>query len=1693
MPLTPNALSATRRAEASKKSTLDIGKQTGLFDTPGVRQKVRKWQVQGGGIVDDQSHVDVPGLSGGERGGDKPPSRPRTPKDAIKDDGQATGKDGGDSARRQSPTKAGRSPQKDGSRSRTVIEVDHAQKAWVRRKSRPNNDIDDELRHVGTPKKRVVSDGHWRKDRTAPRITDSTLAEPPSRNKRDTLHSNRTSPTRHQDTSDGIRVRPMKHVSPDAKEPTPVSPSARDVARAPDASSRPKSSDSKYHSRSESDNDRTAKSKPRSSVPHTRQQAPGRLGTCPESSPAVKEPKPTGPDTPRTHVGIKNSEANGSSKPSTGKLVKGKHAKDAAASPKDKQPPAPPKVFANRIEAWLTETPDADEISIEQDESSRLSTRQDSFSADKDGPRRHGRPSRGSSKDLDTPIHGADAHTASPPASLNPTEINLSKTTLKQMPGVVKRRNFPSTGHRLSTIASVETLETRRTSPVPSELSEQATVVPEDLVCTTGATLGANTKTALKRRLTKHEDLISVLSLPINDSKSVVTGRSVRTSRSRKEVPTAQDLWSELAADEVKYQRELRTLVDGVIPVLLTCVLSKSDSAVAAGLFGRSMPSDVTITRPIVEMGIALERLKAHHRRIPKKDEGMLYAWAQGALRIYSDYLKAWRMGFQDVVVNLAPGPEKPQDGWDKDIPRNEDGDLVNGDGERVDVAFLLKRPLVRLKTLAKTFKGFNMAIPSTAAVAMAEKYQEIVVEARKRSNEERARLEDEAAASIDPCRTRDPKSLAPLAGVSIDATRCVSARDYFDMELRHSSGQQLDCKIELILRDDASGRGSSGDLLLCEISDTGRWLLFPPIRRELVSARNGDHLGDVVLMIRGMQPNGHEWQELMLLHANEDESGPEWVQMLGLEPVPPSLARVPSFLNHAITRTGNSDAALIPMPLVSISPPPKEVEVPIGEVASTISKTWSEDEYSTVERRSSPVSPKTIQRKSVPASISGGSSTIPSSPLREMYSSIESALSDTNVTSGGSSTPGLRRAKARRYRESPISPPRSPQPSAQDDYYQDHPLPLRPLRPAHSRTESELTWTSTASSSSQKKEYSVWLPSSRQPSDESDVSDDENNNLPCTPTRPSSHRKTSSVPSFDIPTIPKIRKSSSGINSDTSSVRETASSSEQNEKEGPVPSSAPAKLQRRQKSVSYDTDITRKAEAPTRTKSKRFSMPSFTPAFLRRHRRSSSPLKHQYEPSVTSASLSESESSDESDSELSETSESSDHESDQVSLAKSLSPERHVEELKQPTPPRSLASLATDTLSPSQSASQVPYRAVPQQSGTASRTVASIFAWSDRGAWVSQHPEECNIVVTPGLIEAFDMVQSNSLPAGLNDQSSPSTKGIKPIVAFELTPLVPLRRGTALDISIRSPPTAESLIRSSNNVMFRSRSPEECEALYSLINFARINNPTYIALQNARGPFNETTWAAAMDRRNDARTMSSSWWNLPSRKSSTYRSKGSRPASVATDSSVGTMNTAFSALQSFKAKNRFFNIGKSTITSRNGSHSAGSESLSSGSSTPMTVDPRLGTPVGITNMKIRLHVRESPTKWRDMGSARLTILLPPRSNQNGVANPWTTVQEKRIIIQGKTRNEVLLDEILGQPSFERVGRTGIAVSVWEENKGPNGELGRVNAVGGVTSSRAKTYMIQMKSVSGMSRPADFGYFPPPPHHLDQLTRSLGT
>lgn len=1806
-PSTPkgNTLRAENSRTPSKSKVVDTGTPLGVYDTNSVRDRVRQWQAQGGGVVhaDDICVVEVEE--------DKPQPKKRIGKaETVK----------------KSPKQ--KSPDSRVEDSRTEPKRDG------RRKSQADNDDHARARSGSAPAKRVVSDAHWRTKRSPPGSATSSKATKDA-TPRKTL------------PDDGIRVKPISEVKEDIRRrrtankstPTKETPTLDDGIRVyttpPSSKRQPgrrKYKSSPGHSSGHSSPDfassKSLSPQPRAKTSTSKRRTSVEPQTTKEGFRSRKSSHRKEADDDPPHSANRGfvderqfAEERTSTKSHRGNILSQVFGESKKIFAKQQTPPSEtPRVPS--IEAWLNETPDpfvdGQEPPLEiipplrphppykntepepapepvpVEDPNKI---WDALDA-KDGTRRHVTGSRRKRRVRSSAIYednpfpadfdsesldhssangscsaskfvditqqppepapspsslsrrGATRAPSSPsrdrrkscasPDQLVDDDIRSTVSsaitsssvegpdpaTPLRPPGFNLRRPFPSTGaHRLSTIASVETFNTRKSAPPPSiSAISEATAMPltteeNDVEAESRDQFDPNSLPRSNSRIAKHSDLISVLSLPRAGNKSIMSARSIRTNRSRLATATIGDIMNELATDESKYMRELRTLVDGVIPVLLTCVLSKTDSAIAAGLFRPSATpsSDPNFTKPIVDMGIALERLKTQHKRIPRTDVNAFLTWAHGAQRVYMEYIKAWRMGFQDVVVNLAPAADEVKgdaEGLDGGLPRNKDGDVVNGDGERVDVAFLLKRPLVRLKYLSKTLKGINFLTPSSEAESLAAKYQNLVIDARNRSNEERARLEDEAASSIDPTRARDPRTLAPLTGVTIDKTRHVRARDHFNLALQHSSGQLVDCRVELLLRDYDAGREATGDVLICEVDGTGKWLLFPPVQSGRISARNGDRKGEIVVMVRGLSSNGLEWQEIFILRSDDEETGFEWVQMLGLTPVPPKIMRTQSFLRkHQRTKSSAGD---LQAPAGNISPgksrtpSPTEMEIPIGEQASGTSRSWVDSFL----YGSSPSSVPKLQKKSPRTSPPRTPSKPPqnyvdevndlrSLPSQRSTQTPEPArpprtLNEALGLSGTSSMAGLRRTKAKRASRHGDSSPRSPTSGADATSHDEVTNQTRDPKDGNDSPKSDKALVSDYRSMSPTYDTSDQLPIDTV-NEGKDV-------------RPSPHRSRSSVPSMDPPVIKKIRKESPPTTpieeheeepgwpepflaertKPTSKLRKKRPSSLGIEKEEPSPPPTPA----------------HKSPSPVQLKS------SNTPVLAAgkpRPRRSSSPLKHQYEPSTASESSSESDTSTVERNYTTSISDSSDDE--EIGLGDEptpLMPLGTVAPFKKPSHQGSLYSLPNGTLSPSQSASQAPYKTVPAQPTKASKTIASIFSWAENGSWQSLHPDECSIVITPGLIEAFEMSASHSTDKPLSapnpiidvDAFSEVTSAIltpndeasteRPLVALELTPLVPLRRGTALDISIRSPPTPKSQITSGNNIMFRSRNPEECEALYALINHSRINNPTYIALQNARGP---ATTASSMDRRTSVSgsTRTSSWFGFG--RSPSYRASSGRTPSIApSESSISSMSSAFSALKRFSGYSNgggMFNISRSTISSRTGSRAnsiytssdnssgtgASGGSSGSGTNSPIppgmnvNVDPKMGpagAPLGLSNAKIRLYIRETASKWRDMGSARLTITRPSAPALLGVPDSnrmhREPLNEKRVVVNGKTKGEVLLDVQLGESCFERVARTGIALSVWEDVVGPNGEVGTVGAVGGVGGGRVRVYMIQVCS-----------------------------
>ncbi|KAK3685648.1 hypothetical protein B0T22DRAFT_383078 [Podospora appendiculata] len=558
------------------------------------------------------------------------------------------------------------------------------------------------------------------------------------------------------------------------------------------------------------------------------------------------------------------------------------------------------------------------------------------------------------------------------------------------------RRRPPTKGvHELSTILSEESRSSFESDTV-STMSQ--TTVTQTTAFTKESDISrqkSQRSGGLKRRLTKHSDLVSVLSLPDDGqlappsrSRSLKSSRSLHRKPSRVDKGRIDDLLDEFADDEHFYQRELKTLVDGVIPVLLTQVVHSSAHCTSqlSTLTDTNDRKSDSMSKSVVSMGIALEKLRNFHRRVPLSDMRHLLDWLEAVSTVYDQYLNVWRLGFQDVIVNLAPAAGKPddEDSLLNALPRNEDGDVLGENGERVDVAYLLKRPLIRVKWMTKFLRAALMVVSTPEVEDLLVLFENLQEKARKRHREETARMTDEDANNTDTSRARDLRNLAPLDIVSIDRTRQVAAKDTFALDLDHSGGQRLECQVELIHRDNLDVPSDRGDVLIRDIANSARpWLLFPAIPKESVSARRGDGSQCLVVMVRGMH-NRREWFELIKLSTNDEEQVTDWLEILGSHPFPP-MARSKPIIDTMDSTPTKAD----------------EFEVPVGERKL---------------HNTAPVSP-TIEKPKTPSRYHARTASAPSTPT---YASHES---DGSPSSDRTPTQEIRRHSAQRVRSLPVVP----------------------------------------------------------------------------------------------------------------------------------------------------------------------------------------------------------------------------------------------------------------------------------------------------------------------------------------------------------------------------------------------------------------------------------------------------------------------------------------------------------------------------------------------------------------------------------------------------------------------------------------------------------------------------------------------
>ena len=1185
----------------------------------------------------------------------------------------------------------------------------------------------------------------------------------------------------------------------------------------------------------------------------------------------------------------------------------------------------------------------------------------------------------------------------------------------------------------------------------------------------------------------EHSDLISMLSLRDKRGERKRSARKRQVIGSKEMNLSIEEVLNDFAAQEKKYASELLTLVDGVVPVLLSCVLSKSDSAVTIGLLTSSKdtlsPSD--LTQPVIEMGVALGRLKSLHRRIPCHNATALFTWAHGAHKVYTEYIRSWRLEFQDVVVNLACQNEKTlganADGRQAGLSKDANDDAVSPSDERVEVAFLLKRPLVRLKQLSGALQRLSALLPTHEAKQVSLRYQELVASARSRVEEERARLEDKAAASIDVSQTRSLRDLDPAPSTIVDRTRRVRARDNFNFTLHHSNGQCIDCRVELILREDISEAAGAGDLLICGLDQKSRWLLFPPFSiKELVARPGRDNQG-LLLDIQGCEMNGKPWTEGLILNCEDDTTSSDWLQMLAESPI-----------------IGIEGAHIDTCRSLPSQGPEKQIED-----LKTSQEALIADVYKSEELRPTATSSSEPPTEAIDHDVSAD---------RQLEADLPTH--DGQWASGGSSISEPRRFAHERQDQPFVDakPPARMQHTSKEDIGLEETSTMLGLR----RTKARRRWLRTSAShgsprspvsdSTGLKEASVCKESGNETLEERRpppprstprrLRQESNETLHRSRSYDNVHEESLSLDTRGLH-VPTRQSSQHHSKRTTGERREMNGWSAPATSDLRPPSGYPSNHSRSHMGENHIRHNSAPPEVPCLSSLRDHD--EWTPKAIRLPEvavnQALSPLKQNIELSSASETQSDDDISSSDRDEIESVTDTSEGEELQFgdvasNLPLGYGPAPLSKHAFRPLP----ASKSGTSIQPSDSASQAPYKATPPQPQEAIKTIASIFSWSEQGSWISLHADECSIVLSPGLVEAFEMSAAHS--AGLEnsnvshrltaentaDDISHTTsqngdvQGERPLVALELTPLVALHRGTALDISIRSSLTSNSRIKTANHVMFRSRSSKECEALYELMNHARIHNPTYIALQNARGPFAPgASYKESISRHPGSRASKSrTGWFGGLGRSSSYRASTKRANSLApSENSIGTFTSAFSAFKRIgRGNGGVFNIALSTITSRQGVGSGAnsiytSSDHSSGSGFATPVAPgmvaNMDGSLGLKDAKIRLYIRETASRWRDLGAAKLTIL----QSEGGAllmdrGALGQTLHARRVVIHGKTRGEVLLDAQLGESCFERVARTGIAVSVWEDVVGPNGEVGVVGAVGGVAGGRSKVYMIQV-------------------------------
>ncbi|EPS41324.1 hypothetical protein H072_4803 [Dactylellina haptotyla CBS 200.50] len=1011
-----------------------------------------------------------------------------------------------------------------------------------------------------------------------------------------------------------------------------------------------------------------------------------------------------------------------------------------------------------------------------------------------------------------------------------------------------------------------------------------------------------------------------------------------------------------------------------------------------------------------------------------------------------------------------------------------------------------------------------NYLSPSPLAEEAFISFQTLVGTARHKVAEERARLEDEAAACIDASRVRDLQTLEICYGVMIEPNRRVRARDIFEMKLEHSLGKVLTKNVELYLRDEGKGRNKSenAELMICELAkeDEGRkWLAFQPLPVKWISAKQGAEESQMVLEVDARLSDGGRWKEKMVLTA-DPMIKMEWLHLLGAAADEVSKASRMQLENMDLGFTPvvakddqvRSISAEIESQLqdLGIDEEYSEPPTPRMSVVSELDRIPESNTALMPEANSAKPGKPTVAVVIIPGlsdCYDGGPLAVPVyGELPHIVQMMPHYVSKKRIASPPPSTIspmssasyGPARLQRRRTRveqrkkdeEAKLKKavPGSPKPATVEEETtpkatKRSPFRLRSQSPPKSPERSPPKSPPKAASLSFKITNSPPPSPGRQEEDDDELSADETSILSWTEEDMKYGKQGGRYELTDD--IRRRNRSESESSTETSSTLSGSTRSSATRTGDPTKSSASSHSRQSSMSGTSGDEDDAPPPLPLHTSSSQDSLRSGSSASSgstvrnqrsatqpvsapgprgNLRRRISSPLKHEYAPSSATESnsdnsLTESEIESSSGSEAEE--EVEDERSDDE--LSEVPPKLEDEDGDLPGPMfdnmiagRNLhSSNRKDGPTTQYEDTRRDRASSPRHSAKNSiqgyTANASVFTWSPKGAWEKITEDENRVALLENFIEVYKI-------------DSDGMQG-KMILSFEVTPVTPIRRGTAVDLSIRAEPRAKF---QGGTVMFRSKSPQECEALYNAINTARIN------ACNGFGSAGKPSRKGSIGRSGSVRGYRATNMDPSNASASStgHGMSGEAPSIIMSESSsLGSLGSAFSA---FKGSLRSSIFGGTKSSS--GSWMS-SSSTSSGLAGPRgIINPLGGIPITgiggeapyqgtgyVSNLKVKLWKRESATKWADLGAGRLNIITPPPGHAARGGGGLNS-NEKRIVIRDRKGQNTLLDVVLGESCFERVARTGIAVHVPFEDDGFVPTLVRAGSTG-----RSSIFMLQFK------------------------------